>query len=1803
MTLSAQQWEGVLSDASPATFGEVVRVLEESDIVEADPVALVEGALANGPLAEAGDGHFAELTLVDDEGAEDGDEDTQTTASNPGCEPEDTGSTDPESVETDAQAAFEGVIEYWHNQLDRTIREHTDEGAHPERPTTAREYFNDVRGWDDATLDDLRLGWAPANGNGVLDHLIREGFTREDILATGLFTDDLMPLWQGRYVLPYYDAEGRVAYAIARCTGDKGGGAAGYDGHSEDYLAGKYAKVKHTDERVPFDEPIWGLDTLEEDEPVVVAEGVADAITAYEAGYSVLSPVTTEFKREHIAPLREAVVEHAVPRVYIVPDGERAAFAVPDDAPEDEVDSIGDVLDMPAVSPGLGGALRSATLLDDALGEAEEVETSVEVVHLPRAGLDKVDLDDYLHEWADGLGAVLRTAEPAEEYVEFDAAVRNMSASGRSTAGDSGRARGAFADDRIAERDGEEPEIAPEDPNVSSLWALDMVDVTPPEFSSAGNRGRNPAKHKGNSESYFVLREGRSGDLVATDYKGDGGKAKYNALTYLLVEADKRDRDAPEGPLSAREVWVAWKHAREEEYLPLARRESGSTAPVRRLDDGEDAEVLPDPIPLRALEHVAREHGLADLEDDEDRLPTEAHNQALATVREEYGLDPGRDPADRQSEESDGEYRTDPRDVDVVLDPGRAWDAAGLVEPADLPDESGLDGEGERFACPDCGEAVDVVRAVAVTHGLVDSCDADLGEVYADAYRLAREEHGAPLPRDLTTADAVAEFDAVLDAIAELGFFHLDTDALESDVTGSGDEVAGEAVRTLNPAWRDSESGESVLVFPSGTVWDAETEGVVDMLRFVALDSGLIDAPGDALRGEDFTEAYGRARDSYGAPLPRWDAALDGSRDVTPMLPPTEDLIDEPEAVAVDRDELTEVREDVERVVREAARERGTPSLVRCLPATGKTTAAIKTAGERPATYLAPRKELQTQALRKAEEWGASAEVLPVFADRQVHADTLADAVAHVREHGKDRLRDVWAIIAGVDGEGAVFEDEDDGDTADLARPTCTTADGEHGEAWALAVHVARELGYTPQQIHTRARALFGAPLPCEDDTEDGCQYSAGWDRVADPDDPADLLVGSYVHFHVESARTYYERGENGTRKRSSRAVFLDEYPGLDAYSTTFGEEAEDHAAWLGRALREDVEDRRDLSDRDLWGDEWVRAWLDGDADDRLDEVGEAADALERRATLAEAVTNAEEILAEVDRDALDVFDLWNPLRDVVDGERPEELVGVLERRLDGARPSDGPYGIVSWVRGAVFDRLTEAYGERSVDLSALPGGGELHALVERALAASEEREDGAAGVCAAAADALRGGDAGARELAVWADDGYAHPDAHHLLRAIVTPDESDGVTVVETSSFALDPEATDGTRLNRVATGDRATVLLDRNGHGAILHKPPSRACGSGDAVPVVGLDATGRGRLWSLALGVEGMEVKDVHDSLAERARFLRDTLGLQVVRCSDEARPYEGDPNGKDLDGDVALIEQIADEHTGVKAPRERGAEAEAIGSPAVITTKGVKTVLEEDDRLDGKVAAWENYGNLTGSNDLGNHRLATLLGSQHYGDDAVERMAALAGEEADTSRATGRGAALDYGSDVANTYLKHMREDQVMQAALRFSRGDSGATVFARTSALREDLPVVGAGQVVESYTDTATAIASEWRRLGAEFTATDVEDVVDVSRRQVQRVLAEFVEAGYLTREDGEPGTAHTYTPTSQPGAGEVDLPGEVRPEAGPPRQEPHSVSYTWNVGVRALETGVSTPSTPSTGDLPAPGTAPERATALGPPPG
>ena len=541
------------TDTDPSVWGDAV-----DDALAADePHLALETPDAGAP---EGDSRDENPTIEADKTASTTGDPDETES----CPTESTDNTDC-GVTTAVPPALVDALEWFHQQLDRDLPDECDYD-------TPRDYYRDGRGWDANTIDEKLLGFAPANcRDELVAHLFHRGYSREEILATGIFGErddgNLYAAWSGRYVLPYFDADGRPVFAISRATEPT---------HPADWND-KYDKPQVSREDVTAEEPIYGLDTVEPDEPVLITEGIADAITAHQAGYPCLSPVTTQFKKSDREDLLEALAKRGVDRAYLIQDAER---------PTSDVDDR-DRLTLQQFGDGVKGAVRTAAYLSDHGLEAR-------VADLPRPGLEKVDLDDYLQDWSDDLTPLLASASPVDQHPAYD------DTDAKDVALDA------------AEASTISPDAVDTDGDHSALFDLGIRDVT---GLSAGYRGANPLGHHGESENYCVLL-GDHGVLYDHKYK-----AAYNALTYLLVDAGERRPASPNGRLDDGEVFAAWRHAKREGRIP---------------DD--------DPIPHRALQYVAREHDLADAEDLTDgwKLPCEAYNAALATVRDEYGVDPGR---------------------------------------------------------------------------------------------------------------------------------------------------------------------------------------------------------------------------------------------------------------------------------------------------------------------------------------------------------------------------------------------------------------------------------------------------------------------------------------------------------------------------------------------------------------------------------------------------------------------------------------------------------------------------------------------------------------------------------------------------------------------------------------------------------------------------------------------------------------------------------------------------------------------------------------------------------------------------------------------------------------------------------------------------------------------------------------------------------------------------------------------------------------------------------------------------------
>jgi hypothetical protein len=584
--LDAGEWARLLDGLDAPSVGEAAEAL--ADYREGDVSAAydtVEAALDDGLLVETDAGMFGAVQVPDHEG---GDEDDDTDG-------------DRAPVEQRAHEAFAAACEFFHSQLDRDISDQfddTDDDGWP--PATPREYYEDVRGWSADLIEEKQLGWAPADETALLDHLMRRGFDRDAILGSGLFYEGLTPHFVGRFVLPYFDEDGAPVYAISRSLAEDDGG------HEADPKGEqKYTKAVKTKDYSHVDEPIYGAETVDEDtDRLLVAGGIADAMTLHEAGHACVSPVTTvRFKEKHEPRVVDLVDRYDLEGVYMLNDAERPSVDATELADDETADCIRDVLTIMQFGEGLRGAFGNAEFLLD-----EGVDTYL--VELPGGDDDlrKLDPDDLVKEgWAD-VDTLLAAARPAEDHRGYQQWVADRQQRQAQQARDTGAQGGAATD--------------------SALFDLQFTDVT---GMSVGDRANNPLGHHGNSEGYFVCCK-KGTFRYGYDHKYN---VAYNALTYLLCEAGERRADSPNGALDDDEVFVAWRHAMQKGY------------------------IRDEPVPYTGLRGVAIRDGLLDADDLVDRegdgdasstyrgFPdAETYNATLDHVRETYEVDPNRETAE-----------------------------------------------------------------------------------------------------------------------------------------------------------------------------------------------------------------------------------------------------------------------------------------------------------------------------------------------------------------------------------------------------------------------------------------------------------------------------------------------------------------------------------------------------------------------------------------------------------------------------------------------------------------------------------------------------------------------------------------------------------------------------------------------------------------------------------------------------------------------------------------------------------------------------------------------------------------------------------------------------------------------------------------------------------------------------------------------------------------------------------------------------------------------------------------------------
>jgi putative DNA primase/helicase len=184
------------------------------------------------------------------------------------------------------------------------------------------DYLQQHYGWSVETIERARIGWD--DGCSAL-RLRRAGMTEGELLATGHFhgkPGHVRSAFDRRIVFPWLDPKGRTLFEAGRATLlTKRWERDGKD-ITPKYVKSRLHKEDEDDGISPhLVQPIWlGPDADKKHDLGIIAEGVADAISAVQAGYPTISPVTTRFSRDQVPQLLSITARWGT--VCLVPDQE-----------------------------------------------------------------------------------------------------------------------------------------------------------------------------------------------------------------------------------------------------------------------------------------------------------------------------------------------------------------------------------------------------------------------------------------------------------------------------------------------------------------------------------------------------------------------------------------------------------------------------------------------------------------------------------------------------------------------------------------------------------------------------------------------------------------------------------------------------------------------------------------------------------------------------------------------------------------------------------------------------------------------------------------------------------------------------------------------------------------------------------------------------------------------------------------------------------------------------------------------------------------------------------------------------------------------------------------------------------------------------------------------------------------------------------------------------------------------------------------------------------------------------------------
>jgi len=286
--------------------------------------------------------------------------------------------------------------------------------------------------------------------------------------------------------------------------------------------------------------------------------------------------------------------------------------------------------------------------------------------------------------------------------------------------------------------------------------------------------------------------------------------------------------------------------------------------------------------------------------------------------------------------------------------------------------------------------------------------------------------------------------------------------------------------------------------------------------------------------------------------------------------------------------------------------------------------------------------------------------------------------------------------------------------------------------------------------------------------------------------------------------------------------------------------------------------------------------------------------------------------------------------------------------------------------------------------------------------------------------------------------------------------------------------------------------------------------------AESVVALDGVPTVDKWRTLIGPELVILPVLTEQ--EKATYLRDGLGLRIIKTSDELKPYASGMYVTKRD-DVALIEWVG----------SQADEKPSLISTSAALAKYEKFLKDRGGDLQALIDKKVHYNDFKGDNSLKQKRLGIVIGSNHIGDEHVEQWCAFEGISVKRKDGT-RGMDQELGE--GQGHWEGMLHNEVLQAVTRFGRDGGGATVYVHTGALPEwvecEMPRVhirhwykGMREVIEAIDELLSKGKESWK-------IKDVDPEVSITIQQVRTYHGTLAEFGYINKE--RVGNADVFTP-------------------------------------------------------------------------